>query len=121
MATTATDTLPTFTRLTEGKTRYSWRAAVPEHRRPRSGPEWQRLRDQVGPSADQPREIGHADHGRPGREAARRRGRERGPAEVEPDPDGCAAACPGATRRAGARDPDPDPAGAERRWDIAAR
>src|SRR2546427_6596256 len=110
---TATDPPPPFSRLPEGKTRYSWRAAVPEHRRPRSGPEWQRLRDQVGPSADRPREIGHADHGRPGREAARRRGRERGPAEVEADPDGCAAAGPGATRRAGAR--DPDPAGEERR------
>src|SRR3989442_13008887 len=113
MDTTATDTRPTFSRLTEGKTRYSWRAAVPEHRRPRSGPEWQRLRDQVGPSADRPRKIGHVDHGRPGREAARRRGRERGPAEVEADPDHCAAAGPGATRRAGAR--DSDPAGEERR------
>src|SRR5437870_7705357 len=117
MDTTATDTLPTFSRLTEGKTRYSWRAAVPEHRRPRSGPEWERLRDQVGPSADRPREIGHADHGRPGREAARRRGRERGPAEVEADPDGCAAAGPGPTRRAGAR--DSDPAGEERRGNAA--
>src|SRR3989442_12137938 len=117
MDTTATDTRPTFSRLTEGKTRYSWRAAVPEHRRPRSGPEWQRLRDQVGPSADRPRKIGHVDHGRPGREAARRRGRERGPAEVEADPDHCAAAGPGATRRAGAR--DSDPAGEERRGNAA--
>ena len=29
MDTTATDTPPTFSRLTEGKTRHSWRAAVP--------------------------------------------------------------------------------------------
>src|SRR5256885_1760170 len=145
MDTTATDTRPTFSRLTERKTRHSWRAAVPvvvvlvaivalvaylasrlstySQRADFAERDANQYRDQVAAITKQ---VGDLQKDVTlGRSAGRttvileaaQPAKGQGKKNAATPEGGWAAAGPGATRRAGAR--DSDPAGEERRGNAA--